>query len=344
MKFLDAGWLLKDAAMKFLADRCQSWGASIAFYTILSLSPLLVAVVAVAGFVFGNEEAAQGIIAQFKEVVGEQAATIVEQVIKGSAESDYGTLAGIIGGVMLLFGASMVFTELQTALNAIWNVPVKEQEKAKSSGILMTVYEKLMSFSLVAGTAFLLLISMVVNAALTAITDGISGWMPEWTNLAWVLNFVVTIVLISAMFAMIFKVLPATTLAWSDTVIGAVVTALLFGLGRYLIGLYLGQAAVGDAYGAAGALVIMLVWVYYSTQIVLFGAELTFLYATRYGSGVWTASGKKIDDPAFAEKAAAGAAGGPNDPAGETNPIARNEKNAVDEFAAEAEKVHGRDD
>jgi membrane protein len=158
--------------------------------------------------------------------------------------------------------------------------------KKSSGGILTAVRERLLSFSLVCGTAFLLLVSLVVSAVLSGINGRVTGWMPEWAALAHVLNFVITLGLTTLLFAMIFKWLPEIHLYWSDVWVGAAVTAGLFAVGRYLIGLYLGRAAVGSAYGAAGAFVVLLVWVYYSTQIVLLGAELTFVYATRFGHGV----------------------------------------------------------
>lgn len=335
MQLIDIGRLLLDAGKKFLADRCQSWGAAIAFYTLLSLSPLLVAVVAIAGFVFGSETASAGLMNQVETVIGAEAANIMEQVMKASSKAEGGILAGIIGIVTLLLGASMVFTEMQTALNAIWNVPGKP---AESSGIFQSIYQKLMSFSLVAGTAFLLLVSLVVNTVLHAVTSGIAGYIPDWAPLAWILNFVVTVGLIALMFAMMFKVLPQTQLAWSDVWVGAIITSLLFGLGRYLIGLYLGQAAVGSAYGAAGALVVVLVWVYYSTQIMLFGAELTFLYAGRFGSGVWNAQGEKVREPLLTASEPPRQAG---DEGGESNPIARNERKAIADKQEESGSTPG---
>jgi len=183
---------------------------------------------------------------------------------------------------VLLFGASGVFAELQGALNTIWKVPGRKSE----GGVWQAVKNRLLSFSLVCGTAFLLLASLVVSAILSAANAKIAGWMPGMDVLAHVANFVITCVLFTVLFAMIFQWLPQTDLAWSDVWIGAAVTAALFSVGKYLIGLYLGRAAIGSAYGGAGAFVVLLVWLYYSTQILLFGAELTFVYATRHGTNV----------------------------------------------------------
>ena len=282
MKIRDAGKLLKDAGVKFLADKGQRLGAALAFYTALSLSPLLLAVVAIAGLGFGQEAARGEIVEQLRDTLGQEAAATVEQMVAKSADASQGVVAAVVAFAVLLFGASGVFAELQSALNTIWQVPGRKSE----GGILNLVRERLLSFSLVAGTAFLLLVSLVISAVLSGIDGSVSGWLPQWTVLAGVLNFVINLGLTTLLFAMIFKVLPETHLAWSDVWHGAILTAILFGVGRFVIGMYLGRAAVGSAYGAAGAFVVLLVWIYYSTQILLFGAELTFVYAERHGHGI----------------------------------------------------------
>lgn len=282
MKIRDAGKLLKDAGVKFWDDKGQRLGAALAFYTALSLSPLLLAVVAIAGLGFGQEAARGEIVEQLRDTIGQEAAVTVEQLVAKSADSSQGIFAAVVAFGVVLFGASGVFSELQSAINTIWQVPGRKTQ----GGVMAFVRERLMSFSLVAGTAFLLLVSLVISAVLSGIEARVSGLMPGWVELAGVMNFVITFGLTTVLFAMIFKFLPDTHLAWSDVWHGAVVTALLFGLGRFLIGMYLGKAAVGSAYGAAGAFVVLLVWIYYSTQILLFGAELTFVYAQRYGQGV----------------------------------------------------------
>lgn len=280
MKLREAGKLVKDAGSKFIDDKGPRLGAALAFYTALSLSPLLMVVIAGAGLVFGQEAARGEIVAQLRDVVGEQGAGVIEQMVANSAASTGKGFAAIVGFLVLLYGASGVFTELQSALNTIWQVPGKKSE----GGILSIVRGKLLSFSLVCGTIFLLLASLVVSAMLSAINDRIAGWVPGVTALAEVLNFLLTIGVFTLLFAMIFQWLPETDLSWSDVWYGAAATALLFSIGKYLIGLYLGTAAVGSSYGAAGAFVVLLVWLYYSTQLLLFGAELTFVYAQRYGS------------------------------------------------------------
>lgn len=287
----DVWLLLKDSATKFMDDKAMRLSAALAYYTTLSLSPLLLAVVAIAGLAFGAEAARGEIVEQFRDTIGVEAASFVEQmVLKSSAKSD-GILAAVIAAGVLIYGASGVFSDMQSALNTIWKVPGHESE----GGILTILKERLLSFSLVCGAAFLLLTSLVVTAVLAGVNSRIAGWMPEMKALAQVVSFLVNFALTAALFAMIFKWLPETKLSWRDVGVGAGVTALLFSVGRYLIGLYLGKAAIGSTYGAAGAFVVLLVWVNYSTMIMLFGAELTFVYAQRFGSGVRTADGVLVE-------------------------------------------------
>jgi membrane protein len=229
-------------------------------------------------------------VEQFRDTIGTEAATFIEQLVKQSAQPAHGIIATVIAIGVLLFGAAGAFSNLQSALNTIWKVPGKEP-----GGILTAVKEQLLSFSLVCGSAFLLLVSLVVTAVLAGINSRVAGWVPGMEVLAEVVGFVLNFVLTAALFAMIFKWLPEVQLAWRDVGIGAAVTAALFSLGRYLIGLYLGRAAVGSTYGAAGAFVVLLVWIYYSSMIVLFGAELTFVYAQRFGAGVRRADGALVE-------------------------------------------------
>lgn len=282
MKLKDAGGLIKDAGSKFIDDKAPRLGAALAFYTLLSLSPLLLVVVGVAGAVFGEEAARGELVHQIQGTVGPEGAAAVEQVVARSAGQSGKGLMAAVAFAVLFFGASGVFVELQGALNAIWQVPGRKS----GGGIVTLIRERLLSFSLVCVMIFLLLASLVVSAVLSAVNDRVAGWVPGMTALAEVLNFVITLGFLTLLFAAIFQWLPETDLAWSDVWVGAGVTALLFSVGKFLIGLYLGTAAVGSAYGAAGAFVVLLVWVYYSTQILLFGAELTYIYAQRFGSGL----------------------------------------------------------
>ena len=291
MTLHDAGQTLKESGKKFLDDNGPRLGAALAFYTAVSLSPLLLAVVSIAGLAFGREAASGQIVEQIRDVVGQEAATVIEQLVLKSSSTSDGIVAAVIAFAVLIFGASGVFAELQSALNTVWKVP----GRASTDGIWTKIKDRLLSFSLVCGTAFLLLVSLVISAVLSAINGTIAGWLPGMDVLAQVINFLISLGLTTVLFAMIFQWLPETDLAWSDVWVGAAVTAGLFAIGRYLIGLYLGRAAIGSAYGAAGAFVALLVWIYYSTQILLFGAELTFVYATKFGNGIVKA--RQLENP-----------------------------------------------
>ena len=292
MKPRDAVRLVRDAGAKFWEDRGTRLGAALAYYTALSLSPLLVVVVAIAGLAFGAEAARGEIVAQFRDTVGAEAATFIEQLVRNSASPAHGIVATVLAVGVLLFGASGAFSSLQSALNTIWKVPGGPSQE---DGILTVLKEQLLSFLLVCGSAFLLLLSLVATVVLAGVNSRVAGWVPETAILAQVINFVLNFFLAAALFAMIFKWLPEPRLSWRDVGIGAAVTAGLFSIGRHLLALYLGRTAVGSTYGAAGAFVVLLVWIYYSTQIVLFGAELTFVYAQRFGSGVRTAAGTLVE-------------------------------------------------
>ncbi len=286
--------LLKDAGVEFWKDKAPRLGAAIAFYTALSLSPLLVVVIAIAGFVFG-EEAARGEIAQqIRGLVGDEGATAVEAMLANRTKDD-GIVATVVGLATLLVGATGLFAQLQDALDTIWGVePKANAQTSTAREIVAAVWDRVLSFSLVCGVAFLLLVSLVFSAVLAALTGWMNAWLPESLTLIAVLNNVISLALTAVMFGLMFKVLPHVRLAWSDVWVGAVVTAGLFALGKFLIGLYLGRAAVGSAYGAAGSFVVLLVWVYYSTQILLLGAEVTYVYATRFGSGAAAAKGYDV--------------------------------------------------
>jgi membrane protein len=286
--------LVRDSGVKFWEDRGPQLGAALAYYTALSLSPLLLVVVALAGLLFGQEAARGEIVAQFRDVIGLEAATVVEQLVVKSSSTSQGVAATVVAFAVLLFGASNVFAQLQDALNAIWKVPGEKHR----GGVYALVKERLLAFALVCGSAFLLLVSLVVTAVLAGMSNRVPGWLPGTDVLVQILNFLVTFLLTAALFAMIFKWLPETRLSWRSVAVGATLTALLFSLGRYLLALYLGRAAVGSTYGAAGAFVVLLVWIYYSTQILLFGAELTFVFAQRYGSLGRTSDGSFAEAPA----------------------------------------------
>lgn len=273
--------LLKQTGQEFSDDKAPRLGAAIAFYTALSIAPLLLAVVGIAGLIYGDQAARGEIANQISALVGREQAEVLETALARSVSPTGGILATVIGIVVLLFGATGLFAELQGALDTVWNAK-PEQE---SHGIWGYLKDRLLSLSMVGGMAFLLLVSLVFSAFLSAFGNALEDWLPYssvWLRLA---NCVVSILLTSLMFAMIFKILPHVRVDWRDVWIGAFVTALMFNAGKYLIGLYLGRASIGSTFGAAGSFVVFLVWVYYSTQILLFGAEFTQVYTMKFGSG-----------------------------------------------------------
>jgi membrane protein len=281
MKLATIWHLIRETGAQFWRHRGPRLGAALAFYTALSLSPLLLVVVAIAGAVFG-EQAARGEIAdQIRDMVGNEGAEAIQAMLASHQSESQSVLMTIVGAVTLVVGASGVFGQLQEALDTIWDVPPEQV----SGGLWGMLKDRLLSFSVVCGLGFLLLVSLVASAVLVAVSAWlkdrvtIAAWQLQLANQA--LSFLLTLVL----FAYIFKVLPHARPSWRDVAVGAVLTAALFTLGKYLIGLYLGQAAPGSAYGAAGSFVVLLIWIYYSTQILLFGAEFTHVYATTHGSG-----------------------------------------------------------
>ncbi|WP_227496380.1 YihY/virulence factor BrkB family protein [Massilia litorea] len=262
------------AANAWMDDYAPSMGAALSYYTLFSLAPLLVLIIAIAGMVFGQDAAQGAIIAQLQSIMGKEGATAVEGLLKAAREPSTGIVASIVGGFLLLLGATAIFAELQTDLDRIWQVPAKE----KPSGLWGWLRSRVLSFGLVLGLAFMLMISLVVSAALAASSEWLSGGAAE-TVLANGLNFIASLALFTVLFAMIYKIMPTAKISWHDVWMGAAVTALLFNVGKSLIGLYLAKSSVASGFGAAGSFVILVAWFYYSAQIFLFGAEYTWVYA-----------------------------------------------------------------
>jgi membrane protein len=290
MKLTDAWPTLKQTWVGFQADKAMTLGAALAFYTALSLAPLILLVTVIAGAAFG-EQAARGEIAhQLHDLIGEEGARAVETMLAKTRTPGGGILSTVVGVVTLLIGATGVFTSLQDALNTVWNVKPEERR----SGVWGLIRDRIASFSMICGMAFLLLVSLAFSAVLNAVGGVFNEWVPYgavWMGAAnQVLGFVIT----TLMFAMIYKYLPHARPAWSDVWTGALITAGLFTLGKYLIGLYLGKMSIGSTYGAAGSFVVLLFWIYYSSLIVLFGAEFTQVYATTFGSGLTPAGRRKL--------------------------------------------------
>ena len=270
--------LLRQTLQDWVRHRCISKGAALAFYALLSFAPLLVLVIALAGTVFGPDAAAGEIVRQLDGLIGGAGAAAVEAMIKGAHDEDLGVIASLIAGVTLLVGSTTAFAELKDSLDEIWS-----EQSEPASGLIDALKGRLLSFGLVVVLGFLLLVSLAVNAGLAALAR-------YWGNLAGdstllvIASSLVSYLVIAALFAAIYKLLPPVRLSWSDVAIGAIITTTLFSVGKHLIGLYLGNAAVTSSFGAAGSLVVVLVWVYFSAQIFFFGAEFTRLYALHYGS------------------------------------------------------------
>jgi membrane protein len=269
--------LIKDTVSGFIEHEDLTRGAAIAYYTIFSIAPLLIIVIAIAGLVFGHVAAEGAIVGQLSGLIGKQSAEILQSMIQSANHPAPGILATIIGIGTLLLTATGVFTEIQSALNAIWKA-------APSAGLSELVRARLVSLGLVATLGFLMLTSLVVSAALTALGSYLSDLFPGGNILMSLLSSTISLILISGLFAAIYKILPDKPIAWRDVAVGSVVTAILFTIGKSLIGLYIGSSSVASSYGAAGALLIILLWVYYSAQIFLLGAEYTRAYAETHGS------------------------------------------------------------
>jgi len=302
--------VFKQTFTEFNEDKVPRLGAALAYYTIFSIGPLLLIAVAMAGLFFGQEAAQGQVSSELGKILGPQMAKSLEEMIQAAAKPKSGTVATIIGVVTLILGASGVFGQLKDALNTIWDVPAK-----KASGILGFIKQRFLSMAMVLGIGFLLLITLVFDAAISAMgpfLGRIIGGEVFLHIVELVLSFAVSTVL----FAAIFRILPDLKIAWHDVWFGAVFTSLLFVLGKWGLGVYLGKAAVGSAYGAAGSLVILLVWVYWSAQIVLFGAEFTQVYARTFGT-------LKADTSKEASKAQGGRVEDrPSQSGGETRPSA----------------------
>src|SRR5688500_13925202 len=270
--------LLKKAANSWVEDYVPSMGAALSYYTLFSIAPLLLIVIAVAGLAFGDEAARGEIFGQLAGLIGEEGAKGVEGLVQAADEPKEGMLSTVIGVVVLIIGATTVFGELQNTLDRIWRAPAREQ----SSGWWNLLRTRLLSFGMILGIAFLLMVSLVMSAGLSAI--GKLWAFPGWEALSHGLDVLVSFGITTLLFAMIYKFIPRVHVAWRDVWIGAAFTAILFAIGKFLIGLYIGKSAVASAFGAAGSLVVLMLWVYYSAQIFLLGAEFTWVYAHEHGS------------------------------------------------------------
>jgi membrane protein len=276
--------LLKNTFSEWNEDKAPRLAAALAYYALFAIAPLLIIAIAIAAWAFNQEQAAvRGqILGQIQGLVGEQGGKAIQDMLAGAASKPAtGLFATVAGLVTLVFGAIGVFGQLQDALNTIWEVAPKP-----GRSWMDMIKDRLAPFTMVLGIAFLLLVSLVVSAVLAAVSTFLGGMLPDLAIVGQVISFVVSFGVITLLFAMIYKLLPDVKIAWSDVWIGAAVTALLFTIGRLLIGLYLGRSSTASTYGAAGSLVIVLIWVYYSAQILFLGAEFTQVYAKAYGSKI----------------------------------------------------------
>ena len=288
--------LLRNTFTAWSDDKVPRHGAALAYYTVLSLVPLLVVIIAMIGLIFGREAAEGFILEQIGSLVGPQSADAIKEMIQRASEPSTGIVATVAATGTLLLGASGVFAQLQDSLNSIWGVKPKE-----GRGLWGLVRDRFLSVAALLGTGFLLLVSLALSAALSALGKWFGGWLPAPEFVLQLLEFLVSLAVITGLFALIFKVLPDAYVAWSDVWVGAALTALLFTIGKFAIGLYLGKSDVGSAYGAAGSLVILLVWVYYSAQILLFGAEFTQVHANTFGAHIVPSDNAVVADPAKAK-------------------------------------------
>jgi len=273
--------LLAETGRDWLDDEVPRLAAALAYYTLLSLTPLIVLAIALAGLVFGEEAARGQIAAELRMVVGTPGAEALEAVVSNAKRLDTGLLNTLLGLAVLFVGASGVFVELQSAMNKIWEVKPKP-----GRGLWGTVRDRLFSFAMVMSVAFLLLVSLMVSAALAAVGHFFESSLPGGEVLWQVVNLAFSFTAVTALFALLFKYVPDVEIGWRDVWIGAAVTALLFDVGKIGIGLYLGKSGVSSAYGAAGSVVLMVIWVYYSTLILFLGAEFTQVRARRFGSSI----------------------------------------------------------
>ncbi len=263
----------------WLADRALRFSAALAYYSIFAMAPLVIIAIAVAGLAFGEEAARGQVYQQIEWLLGPKGATEIQTMIQASSDTKQSVLATVLGVITLLIGASGVFGQLKDALNSIWGVMLKP------GGIMASLKEYLLNFSMVLGVGFLLIISLLLSAVLQAVNTFMADYLPIPGFVA-PLTAMVSFFVLVLLFALIYKVLPDVKIGWRDVWIGAAMTAILFTAGKYLISLYLGKSSVVSSFGAAGALILILVWVYYSTTIFLLGAEFTKVYASRYGSGI----------------------------------------------------------
>ncbi|WP_448207312.1 YihY/virulence factor BrkB family protein [Azospirillum sp. sgz302134] len=292
MVIVRRGWgIVVDAVRGWMNDDAMSLGAAIAFYTIFSLAPMAILVIALAGLVFGDEAARGALVGQLATLVGEDAGKTVQDLIARAGSHGRSVWASAIGIGTIVVGATTVFAELQTALNRVW----KAAPPAEST-ITWLVAVRLKALALIGAIGFLLVVSLVVSAALAAFGTWAAHYLPALPTLLWLFDVTTSWIVLTVLFALIYRILPDTRIPWRDVWLGAGVTAFLFAVGKFLIGFYLGTSGVATVYGAAGSFVLILLWVYYSAAIFLFGAELTRAYSEQVGSRAGAGRGRRTQE------------------------------------------------
>ncbi|MFZ1546956.1 MAG: YihY/virulence factor BrkB family protein [Candidatus Nitrotoga sp.] len=272
--------LVKATFSAWIDDNAPSMGAALAYYTVFSIAPLLLIVISVAGLIFGVEVARGEIIAQLQNLMGKTGALVVQGLLESVSKPTESVTAAIIGVVLLLIGATTVFAELQDDLDRIWRAP----KRTKDAGIFGLIRTRVLSFAMILGIGFLLIVSLILSAALAALGKWWEPLFGRFGLLANLVDITLSFLLITIAFAMIYKLMPRMKIDWRDVWIGAVVTAFLFTIGKFLISIYIGRSGVASGFGAAGSLVVLLIWIYYSAQIFLMGAEFTRIYSYAFGS------------------------------------------------------------
>lgn len=272
-------FLLKESAEEWNKDDAASLGAAIAYYAAFSIAPLLLMVIAVAGLLVGDASAEQELFSQLRGLIGEHGAATLREIVRSASDSGQGLTAALISGVTLFIGATTVLAQLQKSLDRIWDAPPRT-----GLGVWNLVKVRLQAFGLVLVVGFLLAISMVATAAIAFVSSLLGGWIGQSALLLQWINMLFSFAVITLLFAMTYRFLPNLTIAWRDVLVGAAVTSVLFSLGKTAIGLYIGRSAISSSFGAAGTFIVILVWIYYSSMIYLFGAEFCQVYARNYGS------------------------------------------------------------
>jgi len=280
MIFRDIMDLFKAAAVNWVHDYAQSMGAALAFYTMFSIAPLLLIVISIAGFFFGEQAARGEIYAQLQAMLGTPGALAVQGLLESAGKPAESVMATLFGLIFLFIGATSVFAELQDALNRIWRAP----QKARISGLWSLLRARLLSFGMILGIGFLLTVSLAFSAGLAALSKWLDPHATGWATVENTSEVTLGVLLATAVFAMIYKTMPRVRIHWNDVWVGAMVTSLLFITGKALIGAYLGRSGISSHFGVSASLIIVLLWVYYSAQIFLFGAEFTWVYSHKFGS------------------------------------------------------------